>query len=178
MITSPAFEILRRYYPCDQSTEEFILKRINNSVSQNDLVQIVENGISGQFGKVYKADPQTVLGWVDEWRKSSKNGLRNDSGLLDPFTPITSPNYPTGIYSWYREVNKCYSAHLKGLSEAHFHPDIYDRLVMDGKLKIRDMNEHKKSDNDFDVIKAKQITAKMFFIEMQKRNVQTIYYVE
>jgi hypothetical protein len=178
MITSPAFEILRRYYPCDQQTEEFILKRINGSVNQNDLVQIVENGISGQFGKVYKADPQTVLGWVDEWRKSSKNGLRNDLSLLNPFTRITDPNYPTGIYSWYNEVNKCYWAHLKGVTENNFHPDIYDRLVMDGKLKIRDMNEHKVSDSELDVMKAKQITAKMYFIEMQKRNVQNIYYVQ
>ena len=157
------------------------MRRIGNSISQNELFTIFENGISGMYGKLYKADPQTLLGWVDEYRKTLKTGNNYlQTGLLDPAVSITDKRFSASLIDWQKEVNKCFDAHLKGVSESYYHPCVYDRLVLDGKLKSGSMKENTPLSNnltDEDYNRAKQITVKKYFIQCQLHGFNQIYYV-
>jgi hypothetical protein len=181
MIHSPAFELLRKHHTCEAETQDFVMRRIGNSISQNELFNVFENGISGMYGKLYKADPQTLIGWVDEYRKTLKTGKNYlQTGLMDVNVSILDQRYPSSLIEWQKEVNKCFEAHLRGVTENYFHPDIYDRLVLDGKLKSGSMKENlpiKNNYEDEDYNQAKQITVKMYFIQCQLHGFTNIYYV-
>jgi len=137
-MNNPAFEFLRQFKQVNELTEELVTKTLKKkypNLTLEQLTHIFEQGISGNYGKVYAIDPQTLLGWVADYMSSqgtTKHYL--DEGLLDNTLHITDSRYPTGIREWEQEVNKCYNAYLRGVKPEHFHPHIYDRLVMDNKL--------------------------------------------
>lgn len=139
---NPAFEFLRQFKQVSEVTEELVTKNIKKkfpNLTIEQLTEIFEKGISGDYGKVYAMDVQTILGWVEDYMRkqgSAKHYL--DSGLLDPSIHITDVRYPTGIREWNQEVNKCYNAYLRGVKPENFHPHVYDRLVMDNKLHHSD----------------------------------------
>lgn len=128
---NPAFDFLREHKDVSHETETLVMKKTGGKLNPNELLQAFENGISGKYGKVYSADPQTLIGWVDQFlneKNSAKNYL--DSPLL--------PTYISGNESidWMKETNKCYNAFLRGVSEDKFHHCIYDRMMLDGKIKL------------------------------------------
>lgn len=147
---NPAFEFLRQFKQVSEVTEELVTKNIKKkfpNLTIEQLTEIFEKGISGDYGKVYAMDVQTILGWVEDYMRkqgSAKHYL--DSGLLDPSIHITDIRYPTGIREWNQEVNKCYNAFLRGVKPENFHPHIYDRLVMDNKLHHSDFIKYMSSD--------------------------------
>ncbi len=50
-----------------ENNKELVMKVIKKrypEISLNELVNIFEQGITGDFGKVYSADPETLLDWV------------------------------------------------------------------------------------------------------------------
>jgi len=141
MIKNPAFGFLREHKEVKQEVEDFVLKRVRNRISNDELIQAFENGISGIYGKVYSLDAQTLIGWVNNYQSGKeKSAGYLDSGLLDPNTPVSSINYPLTTKEWFRETNKAYTAYLNGNS--NFHPHIYDHLVMDGKIDLKCMMKY------------------------------------
>lgn len=170
---NPAFEFLRRHKQVSDETETLVMKRCVG-ISQNDLLTIFENGISGQYGKVYSLDPQTLLSWVSEFKKgreSPKNYL--SSGLL----PV---DYPTrDVVDWDKEANKCFTAFLNGVSEANFNPGVYDRMVVDGKIKLNAYMEFFTDSGDTakQVIVAKQRVLRNVFITYKSNGWATVYFI-
>lgn len=145
-MTNPAFEFLRQFKQVSDVTEDLVtktLKRKYPNITFSQLTDIFEKGISGDYGKVYTIDPQTLLGWVsDSMERKSNASNYLDEGLLDNTIHITDARYPTKQSEWEQEVNKCYNAYLRGISPDKFHPHIYDRLVMDMKLHHSDFIKH------------------------------------
>jgi hypothetical protein len=147
---NPAFEFLRQFKQVSEVTEELVTKNLKKkfpNLTIEQLTDIFEKGISGDYGKVYAMDVQTILGWVEDFMRnqgSQKHYL--DSGLLDPSIHITDVRYPTGIREWNQEVNKCYNSYLKGVKPEYFHPHVYDRLVMDNKIHHSDFIKYMSSD--------------------------------
>lgn len=144
-MNNPAFEFLRQYKQVSQATEELVtktLKRKNPNLTYSELTDIFELGISGEYGKVYSIDPQTLLDWVSEWMSRRQNPSSYlESALLDNTIHITDKRYPTSQSDWEKEVNKCYNAYLRGIKVTEFHPHIYDRLMMDNKIHFNDFLE-------------------------------------
>jgi hypothetical protein len=69
---NPAFEYLRQFKKVSDEAEELVMKVIKKrypEISLNELVNIFEQGITGDFGKVYSADPETLLDWVRTYTK-------------------------------------------------------------------------------------------------------------
>lgn len=147
---NPAFEMLRQFKQVSEVTEELVTKNLKKkfpNLTIEQLTEIFEKGISGDYGKVYAMDVQTILGWVEDFmRKQGSQKHYLDSGLLDPSIHITDVRYPTGIREWNQEVNKCYNSYLKGVKPENFHPHMYDRLVMDNKLHHSDFIKYMSSD--------------------------------
>lgn len=139
---NPAFEFLRQFKQVSEVTEELVTKNLKKrfpNITIEKLTEVFEKGISGDYGKVYAMDVQTILGWVEDYmRKQGSTKHYLDKGLLDPSVKITDPLYPTGLKEWYEEVNRCYNAYLRGVKVENFHPHVYDRLVMDNKLHHSD----------------------------------------
>ena len=76
-MTNPAFEYLRQFKEVKQATEDLVLrtlKRKHPNITIEDLTNAFELGLTGEFGKVYSADPQCLISWVDEYmsKRSSK----------------------------------------------------------------------------------------------------------
>ncbi len=147
---NPAFEFLRQLKQVSEVTEELVTKNIKKkfpNLTIEQLTEIFEKGISGDYGKVYAMDVQTIIGWVEDYMRrqgSAKHYL--EAGLLDPSIHITDVRYPTGIREWNQEVNKCYNSFLKGVKPEYFHPHVYDRLVMDNKIHHSDFIKYMSSD--------------------------------
>ncbi len=143
---NPAFEMLRQFKQVSEVTEELVTKNLKKkfpNLTIEQLIEIFEKGISGDYGKVYSMDVQTILGWVEDYmRKQGSQKHYLEAGLLDPSIHITDVRYPTGIREWNQEVNKCYNSYLKGVKPEYFHPHVYDRLVMDNKLHHSDFIKH------------------------------------
>jgi len=137
-MNNPAFEFLRQYKQVSEATEELVtktLKRKFPNITYSQLTDIFELGISGEYGKVYSIDPQTLLDWVSEYmRKQSNPASYLEQPLLDNTIKITDKEYPTSQGDWEKEVNKHYNAYLRGVNCLYFHPHVFDRLVIDGKL--------------------------------------------
>lgn len=147
MINNPAFELLKKYKKVEPDTETLVLKRIRGRISQDELITIFEKGVTGEYGKFIVADPQTLLSWVNQY-ESGKSTTKNylASGLLDPDMKITSHAYPSKSEDWHREANKCLVAFMNGVNPSNFHPHVYDRMMLDGKIEF---NAYKKYTNGF-----------------------------
>ena len=81
MIANTSFEFLRQHKPVSAETESLVMKRLGN-ISQSELFTAFENGISGQYGKIYTLDVQTLLGWVQQYRQKSKSLTSFDTATL------------------------------------------------------------------------------------------------
>jgi hypothetical protein len=100
-----------------------------------------------------------------------------EEALLDNTITITDRRYPTKSDDWIKEVNKCYTAFLKGVSVFDFHPHVYDTLVIDRKM-YRDYFEKylpNKEYHPMDIRKAKHLCIKEYF-EWAKSNSQDKIY--
>ncbi len=66
-MNNPAFEYLRQFKKVSDESEELVMKVVKKrypEISLNELVNIFEQGITGDFGKVYSADPETLLDFL------------------------------------------------------------------------------------------------------------------
>ena len=175
---NPAFEFLRQFKQVTEVTEELVtktLKRKYPDLTLEELLDMFEQGICGEFGKVYNIDPQTLLGWAYEYMSKKENPVKYlDEPLLDNRLKITDKGYPTTHTMWEREVNKCYNAYLKGIDATNFHPHIYDRLVMDGKIERDYFNKHLVGEN---IREAKHKSLADYFDYMRQIGNDKIYYV-
>mgnify|MGYP001244487831 FL=1 len=184
-MNNPAFELIRLHKEVKPDTETLVLKQIRGRVTPNELINIFENGVSGKYGKLYSADPQTLLSWVDAYLKtkhSDKNYL--SSGLADP----SLPSWET--YEWDKEANKCFNAFMNGVKETNFHPAVYDRMICDNKIdlnaymKYYDGPENAFPDNRLvwievlsAVKKAKQKVLKDIFLSYKNKGYTYVYFI-
>jgi len=138
----PAFLYLRKFNDVSAETEDLVCKRISGRVSSSELIKCFENGIAGEYGKVYKADPETIMMWVKKFinnKVSAKNYL--DSGLI----PVSVNGvYVSDLTDWMKETNKCYMAFVSGVSEEYFHHYVYKCLVTDDRIKKEDYQRYYK----------------------------------
>lgn len=172
MITSPAFDILRQFKDVSKETEDFVMKRIKGKISNSEMISCFENGLAGQYGKVYKADPETILGWVEKF-KSQKSNTTNylSSGLL-------AVDYPTWeVVEWDKEANKCLTSFLNGVSESYFNPGVYDRMMVDGKIQINAYLKHLTGESPEEIIKAKQKVLRDVFLSYKSKGWISVYLV-
>ena len=59
-MNNPAFEYLRQFKEVKSVTEELVLKTIKkkyHNITIDDLTNAFENGITGEYGKVYSPVP-------------------------------------------------------------------------------------------------------------------------
>lgn len=128
------FDYLREFKNITSETEALVRKK-TGYIKDSELMQIFENGITGKYGKVYTLDPQTLIGWVNQFNNSkTKADNYLNSGLLNPETKVTDINYPQTSDDWKKETNKAFAAYLNGVT--NFHHDIYNHLVCDSKITI------------------------------------------
>lgn len=175
---NPAFELLRKYKKVEPDTETLVLKRIRGRLSHDELITIFEKGVAGEYGKFVVADPQTILSWVQQYeaqKSDSKNYIHSE--LLDPNTHIASHNYPQKSEEWHKEANKCFNAFINGVDAIHFHPHVYDRMMLDGKISHNAYLKHYSGLEEVEVIKAKQTILKETFQEYRKKGWKTVYIV-
>lgn len=175
---NPAFDYLRRFKKVSDETEELVMKVIKKrypEISMNDLVTIFESGISGDYGKVYSADPETIIDWVRTFtnRKGQQRSYY-ETPLLTPDVSIYDNRYPEKQEDWNKEVNKGYTAFLNGVSTKEMHPHIYDRLMIDSKIEFNSYLKYYKDD----VTEAKQLILKDFFTEQKKKGYSFIYFIK
>jgi hypothetical protein len=177
-MSNPAFEYLRQFKQVNEATEELVLKTLKRkypNITLEELTNIFERGISGDFGKVYAIDPQTLLGWVDDSQSKVQNGSTYfESPLLDSSIKITDGRYPD-TKGWLQEANKCYLAYCRGVSVYDFHPHVYDRLVMDNKVPTSYFEKHMPKTNS--IRESKQISLGEFFEWCKSNGVNQIYNV-
>lgn len=169
MVSNTAFEFLRQHKKVEPETEALVLKRVSGKITTSDLLTCFEKGITGEFGKVYSLDPQTLIGWVTQFlrsKTSSKNYL--ETGLLPPDKPF----FDLGNDDWMKEANKCLTSFLNGVSESYFHPNVYDRMMLDGKIELNACMKY--GDN---VIEAKQKVLRDVFLTYKSKGWSRIYFV-
>jgi hypothetical protein len=182
-----AFDYLRQFHEVDEPTQKLVIKK-TFGLKESELLTIFEKGISGEFGKVYKADPQTILGWVDKYQ-ATKNSNKNylESGLVNPLEPVTGMNYPQSTEQWHKEANKALLSFLNGVSESNFHPHIYDRMMLDGKIEpgvsAKYYNGPDPTNENLDLVsielgKAKQKILRDVFLSYKSRGWTTVYFIK
>lgn len=138
MTRNMAFEFLRDHKNVEDTVENLVLKKCRGRISESELLTCFENGIGGQYGKIYNLDAATLLSWIDKFiEKRNKSANYLDAGLLDHNIKITDYlRYPGNTEDWEKEANRCYTAFLNGVKEENFHPHVYDRMMLDGKIKL------------------------------------------
>jgi hypothetical protein len=173
-----AFEYLRQFKKVTNETEQLVIKVLKKrypEISMNELVAIFESGISGDFGKIYNLDPETIIDWVRSY--NNKKGQKRsyyETPLLTYDISIYDQRYPEKQEDWNKEVNKSYTAYLNGVSTRQMHPHIYDRLMVDGKIQ---MNAYLKYYQD-KVDEAKQMILNDYFQEQKKKGFSYIYFIK
>jgi len=177
-MNNPAFDYLRQFKKVTSETEDLvtkIIKRKYPEIGMKELVQIFENGITGEFGKVYAADPETILDWIRK-HNSNKGQQRSyyETPMLSKDVTMYDANYPDKQEEWNKEVNKCYTCFLNGVSTLQMHQHIYDRLMVDNKIE---MNSYLKYYSD-SVEEAKQLVLKDYFNECKKKGYTYIYFIK
>lgn len=176
MVNVLAFDMLRRFKTVEPETERLVLKKCRNKVTQDELFEVFEKGVSGDYGKFIAADPQTLLSWVDKYL-SNKNNSTNylNTGLIPLDIKYSHPDYPLTGKDWQKEVNKCYHAFLKGISSDYFHPLCYTQMQMDGKIALNEYRNFTKSEQYAEITKAQQRVMLRVFNEHNQLNRQNIY---
>lgn len=140
---NPAFELLRNHKQVSSETERLVLKKVSGRIKTPELLQCFENGISGQYGKVYALDPQTLISWVEAFlRAKNASGSYLESPMLPKGVKVTSLAYPQKSEDWNKEVNKAYTAFLNGVPYTDIHPDIYGHLILDGRIPMGSLKKY------------------------------------
>lgn len=179
-----AFDFLRTFKDVSEETEKLVMKTIKYKypdLTIDNLRDIFEKGISGEYGKVYKLDPDILLGWVKENYKRVKTGDNYlATPLLNPDEPVTGVNYPSKVEDWMKEANKAYMYFLNGVAETYIHPHIYDRMMLDGKIAINSYLHYYKEDAEVfnNVKKAKQLVLRDIFFNYKRNGYNTVYFVK
>lgn len=176
-MSNPAFEFIRQFKQVSEATEELVLKTLKKrypNITIDELTNIFEQGLTGEFGKVYSIDPQTLIGWVDDSQNKKNTGSYLDGGLLDSSIKITDARYPD-TKGWLREANKCFFAYCRGVKVHDFHPHVYDRLVMDNKIPTSYFEKHMPKTNS--IRESKQISLGEYFDWCRNNGVNQIYNV-
>jgi hypothetical protein len=181
-----AFSFLRQFKTVEPETEKLVMRFAAYKVNNNELLSVFEDGVSGKYGKFYSADPQTLITWIKEFLKT-KNAPSNY--LSTGLTPVTVPDYEN--IDWYREANKCYLAFMNGVNESYFHPAVYDRMLLDGKINLNDYKENYDGPKDASplnellwkevlnaVKSAKQKCLKKVFANYKNKGYNTVYNVK
>lgn len=183
-MTNPAFDYLRQFKDVKSSVEDLVLKTLKRkyaNITIEDLTNAFDLGLTGEFGKIYSVDSECIIKWVDEYM-SKRTDKRSyyDQPLLDKNTKISDRKYPQKADEWIKEVNKSYTAYLKGYSVYNMHPDLYfglsfnDRIHYSYYYKYLPDAEYRPED----IARAKQ-TAIAEFFEASKQNGQDkIFYNE
>lgn len=173
-----AFEYLRQFKKVSEDTEELVMKLLKRrypDIGMNELVQIFEQGIAGDFGKVYAADPETILDWVKEsMKRKGRQSSYYEAPILSPHVSIIDLDYPQKMEDWQKEVNKAFTAFLNGVSTRDMHPHLYDRLMVDGKIPMN--SYHKYLDNSVD--ESKQRFLADYFTDCKNRAYTYIYFIK
>lgn len=180
---NPAFDYLRGFKDCSPDVEELVMKTVKRkfpTVSIGELKQVFEKGLAGEFGKVYKADPDVLVGWVTaSQRAKNTSGNYLSTGLVLPTVSMTHPDYPAGLEDWHKEANKCLTAFLNGVSEVNFHPHVYDRMMIDGKISLNACAKYLGKDpEDIEVTEAKQKILRDTFIGYKSQGWATVYFIK
>lgn len=175
-MSNPAFEFLRQFKQVSDATEELVIKTLKRkypNITIEELTNIFEKGVTGDFGKVYSIDPQTLIGWVEDAQaKKDSSSSYLENGLLDSTMKITDGRYPDPK-GWMKEANKCYIAYMKGVSIYDFHPHVYDRLVMDNRIPVSYFEKHMAKTNS--IRQSKQISLGEFFDWCKSNGINQIY---
>lgn len=175
-LTSPAFEFLRKHKQVSEETESLVMKRLKGKITQDELFTVFERGITGEFGKVYSLDPQTLIGWVQAHQKQ-KTTSRDymNSGLVS----ISEPHFDFNNDDWMKEANKCLTAFLNGVSEQYFHPSVYDRMMLDGKIELNaSMKYVQQKEGEFKgVVEAKQKVLRDIFLTYKSKGWNQVYFI-
>lgn len=176
MILNPAFELLRQHKEVKEETEKLVMKKVRGRITQDELLTVFENGISGQYGKLYSADPQTLLSWVNQYQ-NKKNSSENY--LNAPLLDVNVPDYER--IEWDKETNKCYRAFLNGVSEEYFHHGVYMRMVLDDKIEIGSLYKYQKYTNQVgwteDLRMAARKVLRDIFSEYKSKGYEIVYYI-
>lgn len=177
--TNTAFEFLREHKEVKAEVENLVMKKVRGRFTQNELLTIFEDGISGKYGKVYTLDAQTLLDWISKAQAAkSKSSTFVDGNLLDPNTPVSSTRYPTKPVEWNREANKAYTAYLSG--NDGWHPHLYHHLVMDGKIALKSMQKYTPKEYPLcppaEIDKAMKLAVKDFFSGCKSKGYNFIYH--
>lgn len=174
---NPAFEMIRQHKKVSEETEALVMKKVRGRITNTELMQVFEDGLSGKYGKVYSMDPETLIGWVNK-HEVEKNSAKNylDSALL-PISTLGRENI-----DWWKEANKCYRAFLNGVSEQYFHPCVYDRMMLDDKgIKLNDYSKYVPTgtviDENFDPTIYKQKVLKDVFRKFKDEGKTWIYFI-
>jgi len=177
-MNNPAFEYLRQFKKISDDAEALVTKFIKKKypeLGMKELVQIFENGIAGEYGKVYSADPETILDWIRK-HVSNKGQQRSyyETPLLTKEVTIYDNRYPEKQEDWCKEVNKAFTAYLNGISTTEMHPHIYDRLMVDSKIPLNAYLKHYTSD----VTIAKQKILTEYFSACKQKGFTYIYFIK
>jgi len=177
-MNNPAFEYLRQFKKVSDETEELVIKFVKKKypeISVNELVTIFENGIAGEFGKIYSADPETILEWIRKHtiKKGSERSYY-ETPLLTKDVSIYDSRYPQRTEDWLKEVNKAFTAYLNGVSVYEMHEHIYDRLMVDSKIEMNSyLNYYTEN-----VQQAKQRYLKDYFENCKMKGLNQIYFIK
>jgi hypothetical protein len=177
-MNNPAFEYLRQFKKISDDTEALVTKFIKKKypeLGMKELVQIFENGIAGEYGKIYSADPETILDWIRK-HINNKGQQRSyyETPLLTAEVSIYDNRYPEKHEDWNKEVNKAYTAFLNGVSTNQMHPHIYDRLMVDNKIELNAYMQHYTTD----ITIAKQKVLQEYFTGCKLKGFTYIYFIK
>lgn len=171
------FDYLRKFKEVSEETETLVNKKAY--LGYGELLKCFENGISGLYGKVYSLDPQTLLGWVRQY-KNDNSAVKAQSAPLSSHATVTSREYPQGNNEWYNVCNNSFTAFLGGAAPETIHPDIYDWLVLEGKI---DFGSLKKIPGypeitEIEISKGKQGFVAKYFRECSNKGWNKIYQMQ
>src|SRR6266699_335329 len=173
-IVSRQIDFVKQFRAVDAATVDYLVKYTGKkfqNLTVDQFSEIVANGISGQYGELIKADPQTFFKWIHKYldeQNSSKNYLST------PLVPVNFP--PSENFDWCKETNRAYEAFKKNVSPDNFHHCIYDRLICDSEiplntyLKFYDRKYDLSERQEFEIRIAKRKALAKFFAEQQKNN--------
>lgn len=182
-MTNSAFEYLRTFKQVSPETETLVMRTVKYrfpDTSISELQTIFERGVMGDYGKFIVADPQTILGWVKEYKNKNVTSNYLESGLLNPDEDIKSQNYHPDVDGWMKESNKAYLAFLGGTKETYFHPHVYDRMMCDKKIEFNAYMKYYQDNGNLwqDVKAAKQKILRDTFLTYKSNGYNTVYFIK
>ena len=172
-----AFDYLRSFRNVSQETEDLVIRKIRSRYPELTLKQVIEcfeNGICGDYGEFYSLDPRTLLSWVSKFVSTNERADRYmNQPLLNPNLKNTEPGYPSQSDQWMRETNKAYANYLDTDDITKYHPDIYDRLALDGRIDKDSCTPYIQK--NYHIPYAKQTAVGDYFKICKEKGINKIY---